>query len=341
MAFSEASTPSDPEAVVSAVSAFAQANGWTEEHFVAAGASVLGQGVLSLSRGDTVVTFRWAGIDSPQSIAMHHALAYPVGLTAQQKEEPWDFPTDSGSGTDSANLASSGRRISRVGAGPFVRLTMMSGATNGYVLCVLEYAVGKFRHFGFGDVLENKIGDWVGGGWVAGHTWSTSGSNESDPSRVSHNLLIDGRANGEGDASTVHARGLAGQLAADRFGVAVNATNDPVSTDGAGNSRTQIAGGLRSTFFDAAFQQFVPDLLTGVIQLTPALLFSKQRGADNFQALGFLPGVRMAQIANFSAGQEVTVGSDTWKFFPVTAKQNVGGSNEESRNMGLAYLKVV
>lgn len=342
MAFSEISSPSNPEAVATSISTFAQANGWTQEFFVSAGSSVLGRGVLTLSRGETVVTFRWNGTDTPQSIAMYHALEYPAGLTAQEAEEPWNFATDSGSSNTSSASLSSGRRVSRIGAGPFVRLQLFSGASAGYVLCVLEYEAGRFRHFGFGDVLENKIGNWQGGGWVGGHVWSTQSSNVSSPTGVQHSVLVDGICNtGEEIRATVHARGLAGMTAAQRFGVTENSSGDPSDTDEAGNLRVGIHGGIRATTFDNAFQQFVPNPLSGVIQLTPALLFASQRGTQNFQALGFVPGVRMAQIRNFVPGQEVVVGSDTWKFYPVVSKADVGAGNEESNNMGLAYLKVV
>lgn len=342
MAFTEASSPSNSEAVMTSLNTFATANGWTQEHFVTAGASVLGRGVLTLSRGDTVVTFRWSGTDTPESIAMYHALAYPGGLTATEQEQPWNFATDSGNGTSSASALSTGRRVSRIGSGPYVRLTMFSGATAGYVLCVLEYATGKYRHFGFGDVLENKIGNWTGGGWVGGHVWSTAGTGESNPVSTTHTVLIDGLGNSTAsERGTVHIRGLEGQTTAQRFGVGQNSTGDVSGTDGAGNLRNGILGGIRATMFDRSFLQFIPDPLSGVIELTPALLFYKQRGQRRYQALGFLPGVRMVQLRSFDVGSEVTVGSDTWKFFPVTAKSNIGGNNEESENMGLAYLKVV
>ncbi len=340
MSFSEVSSPSNPEAVMTSLSTFAQANGWVEEHLIAAGSSILGEGVLTLSRGETVVTFRWDGSDTPQAIAMHHALAYPGAPTAQEQEEPWNFATDSGNGVSGSSLGSE-RRISRIGTGPFVRLTMFSGASDGYILCVLEYSIGKYRHFGFSDVLENKIGNWQGGGWVGGHIWPT-GAAASNPNTSSGGVLIDGlNSTTERDRSTVHVRGLAGMNANQRFGYATNSSSDVASTDGAGELVVNINGGLRATYFDRSFQQFVPDPVAGVIQLTPAMLIAKQRGALNHQALGILPGVRMAQIRSFDPGAEVVVGADTWKFFPVVSKANVGGSNEESENMGLAYLKVV
>lgn len=341
MAFSEVSTPSNQEAVCSAISTFAQANGWTEEHFVTAGSSVNGRGVLTLSRGSTVVTFRWSGTDA-DNIAMYHALAYPGGMSSTQKEQPWAFATDSGNGTTSATSLSSQRRVSGIANGPYVRLTMFSGASDGYVWCVLEYSSGKFRHFGFWDGLEEKIGNWTGGGGVAGHVWATGSGVASNPQNANHSVLLDGSATGtETERATLHCAGLEGQGGSEVFGVSMNSTSDPGTNDRAGNLRHGVHGGVRRGFFDSAFLQFVPEPLSGVIELTPAMLFFKERGAANYQALGFLPGVRTAQIRNLAAGEELTAGSDTWKFFPVTSKSDIGGTNEESDNMGLAYKKVV
>jgi len=324
---------------MSAIRTFATANGWTENHWVTAAGSVNGRGVFTITRGVTTVTFRWDGTDA-DNIVIHHALAYPGGLTADQKEKPFDFATDSGNGTTSILALVSERRVANIGSGPYVKLTLMSDTSPHYVYCVLEYQSGKFRHFGFGDGLEEQIGNWTGGGFVAGQVWS--GSGPSTPQLAAHTVLFDGAGSGtQSERATINVEGLGGQIAAEKFGVSTTGTSDPTGTDVSGNNYHGISGGIRATMFCRNFQQFVPDPLSGVIELTPALLMFKRRSSNQYQALGFLPGVRMCQLRNFNAAEEVVVGGTTWKFFPVTAKSNVGGSNEESENMGLAYKKVV
>jgi hypothetical protein len=56
--------------------------------------------------------------------------------------------------------------------------------------------------------------------------------------------------------------------------------------------------------------------------------------------LGEFPDVRFLNISNFNAGDELTLGTDVWKIFPLWNKAYSAGSEPISYDYGLAYRKV-
>ena len=60
---------------------------------------------------------------------------------------------------------------------------------------------------------------------------------------------------------------------------------------------------------------------------------------DRVYLLGYLPNVRGLNIRNFTPGQEVTVGSDTWVMFPLSSKTESFVVNRSGFS-GIAHKKV-
>lgn len=344
MAYQFVSAPSNQAAVMTALRDFAVTNGWTNEHF-----SASTPGFMTLSRGGCFVSFGWNGSETAASasIAMWQSLGYSAG----QASTPWGHPDDSGNGTNTTNFGA-GRRVSAIGTGPYVGLHLfasddddVSGNSAPHVYAVLEYESGLFRHFGFGSI--DKIGDWVGGEFVGGHVWP-SGAAASVPTTGFGSVLLDG-AHGESVspviAGTVHVEGLPGMAGASKWGVAWNRTSFTPATgnDRAGNARADLYGGIRASMYTDIFGPFVPSALTGFVPLLPCpVWYSGDPTGTNRRLvlLGSMPNARMVQMRNFNPGDEIAIGGNDWKIFPVVRKSNVGGTNPETRNMGLAYLKV-
>jgi hypothetical protein len=347
LAYQLVTAPSTQESVMTSLRDFAVANGWTLNNFTAASIGVT-RGVMSLNRGDCYVSFRWEGTESEslKSIAMYQALGY----SAPNAATPWLQADDSGNGTTGDSL-SNNRRVAGIGSGPFTSLHLfafdtdqISTNTAPTVYCVLEYQPGKYRHFGFGNL--DKIGDWTGGEWVGGHEWDTGGTNESNPIDAAHSVLLDGLGDdSEGsdfDMATLHVEGLPGQSGLSKWSLVWD-DNSPADDRG-GNPRVNCIGPIRGNAYTRLFARFVPSSLDTFIPLMPSpVMYRRDTTTSNSRlyALGYMPNVRMVQMRAFNPGQEIVIGSVTWKVFPVVAKSNVGGDNEESENMGIAYIKEV
>ena len=60
---------------------------------------------------------------------------------------------------------------------------------------------------------------------------------------------------------------------------------------------------------------------------------------DKWYWMGTQPDIAIINIGNYSPGDELTVGSDTWKVFPWVRKQFLDDETEETRHGGVAYKK--
>lgn len=344
MAYQLITAPSNQEAVMSALSTFAQANGWTEEHYTAAVVGV-SRGVMTLSRGTVFVSFRWEGTDR-NNIAMYHSL----GFTLAQAATPWNHPDDSGDGTTSTSSLTSQRRVDEIGSGPYTSLHMFASATDAlttnsapHIYCVLEISPFVYRHFAFGII--DKFGDgWTGGEFCAGHlTVSTTSINSTSVS-----VLLDGRTSRSSTGTdsrsnaALHCEGLPGQDVSSKWGRVSTSTSSTGNTDRAGNPRVFVIGGCRRSLWSDVFNALVPSTLGEYQPLSPMPVFYRRDTSGNNRRhyyLGAMPNARMIQMRNFEPGDRFTVGSVEYMVFPVSQKAVVG-VNGASGNMGIAYVRV-
>lgn len=338
-------TASDQTDLMSKLSTFAQANGYTEEYYSS------GNRHLSLSRsGDSLyVAFYW---DAVNTIAMYQAL----GFSATYQETPWLQADDSGNGSDTIpSLIERGRQVSRIGAGPFTAYHFFA-YTNPYSIhIVLEFSPGLYRHFGFG--MADKVGTWTGGAWCAGHLWNWAGSSPfvvyASPSHGGHSVLMDGAMSqgatyygtyNNNAGGTLHCEGLSNQPGASKWGQSLdyNTDDSDMYDDRNGNPRIRIGGGSRKGPALTQFGAFLPDLSNGFIPIIPMeiIYFDGDGGDDGWYYLGRMHNVGHIHLHGIDVGQELTVGADTWKCFPMVRKSNIGGTNQESENAGIIYKKV-
>ena len=206
-----------------------------------------------------------------------------------------------------------------------------------------------------------KSGSWTGGAWVAGHLWNPAGNpvfnQYSFPNSTKHSILLDGRLSpgsalfGNYDADsggTVHLEGFDGQSTGAKWGHSVDPDTSDTFTgdDRGGTQRVRIAGGMRQGIAISQFGFLLPDLGSGFIPKIPIEVFYHKDDAsggsgNDWHYLGTMGNVGMIHLHGISAAQELTIGAETWIAMPAVRKSNVGGVNQETRNMGIIYNKVV
>jgi hypothetical protein len=88
---------------------------------------------------------------------------------------------------------------------------------------------------------------------------------------------------------------------------------------------------------------YMPDLSNGFVPIIPIEVFylRDQLGANGYYYLGRMPNIGLIHLLGIDPAQEITIGADTWTAFPGVRKSSVGGTNQESENMGIFYKKVM
>lgn len=309
---------------------------WTLEN------SGLGYDWCTLSRGGCYVSFRWGAAGT--GLAVYQS----IGYGATDAQDPTINTGDSGNGA--FTTVPTERQVNftdgnlNANPGPYTAYHFFAGeGDEPYVYVVVESASGVFRHFGFGNLVKSN--DFTGGEFAYGHLWSQNTSYVDSPSNTFSDFLLDMmHVSSSEDAATMHLEGLPGQGASDKWGV-FSGDGAP-GNDGDGNPRVPLSGSSRSGLYGYHLSWMQMSQMSAYKLLVPivALYRDTTTSPDTWYWLGEMPGVAIVNMANFSPGDEITVGSDTYVVFPWVRKQFTppsGGDVEESRNAGVAYKKVV
>ena len=307
---------------------FAVANGWTQNELNTVNRRAV------ISRGTVFMGFRWSAAASGGVIGLYQSTGYTGGNNVGA------HPGDSGRGQVTTGAVTLERRLTSIGDGPYTALTLFSQSTDSpYIHAVLEYSPGLFRHFGCGTI--EKIGTWTGGEYAVHTQWANGFGGAA-----SNNLLWDSRSGQSSVAvgdekSTMRVQGMPNQSGGMTWAV-FSQSSSSLNPDAAGNTVINLRAG--ATGFDSpemafAFPRASPN--AGYVPLfkIPIHWVDTTPTPNQAMLLGYAPDVRIMQMANFTPGQEFTVGSDTWKVFPMIRKQ-VGGSSDRSENAGIAYKKI-
>tara|TARA_R110000851_G_scaffold120002_1_gene248074 strand:- start:15571 stop:16602 length:1032 start_codon:yes stop_codon:yes gene_type:complete len=300
---------------------------------------------FELSKGSLSMSMRYpSGITALDNVSLHQATAFLSTGTA-----PGAHTNDSGSGYNtgvggtSANFDDE-RCVSQIGNGPYPSYSFFADDTSpaDYIHCVIEVSTGMFRHFGFGTLGRGKFGDWSGGEYVYGqHQQSGTTLNQLDNRNV---MLPDGIATAANDArrcGTIHLQGagLSNQGGL-RWGVMCAALQTTLDNDTAGAERRVVLGTARAGLEVHGLGNMIGNSSSGVVALCPVALYYHDPTLSRVQYLGHLDDVRTCNTRNFSPGEEIVIGVDTWVIFPASIK-TVAGVNYRSEYFGVAYRKVV
>lgn len=334
MAFQTGTTTSI-ENLMTQLSTFLQANGWTEDYFNSGD-----PGTIAFSKNQNFVSFQFSETADTNlgTMAIYQARANDASPTTQ----PWTATGDSGAGVASVVTSTFDNGLCcNAFAGPHTNFWFFEQDSGpAYVHVVVEIDAGRFKHFGFGQI--DKIGDWVGGEYVYGIKLFQGGQS-SDPISAFNNYGLDSSNNqinaGTGPA-TMRVDGHSGEPSAATIWAEFK--DGTSGNDRAGNARWKGVHGWRSSPEFAAFYWLRISEATAFKPLFPiSLAVQDFSGApDSLFRLGFQADVRMCNIANISPAKIINIGGDNWYFFPVIRKQRLQVNTEESWNWGVAYKRV-
>lgn len=323
----ETGTATTQEDLLSKLSTFLTGTpGWTQDTFdTGAGKQ------LAVHKGTVFVQFRWSNNATPGNIGIYHSLGYTGG------NAPGAHPNDSGNG-DVVGVVDVERMVNNIGNGPFPAYHFF--ASGSYFHAVLEFATGQFRHFGAG--ILTKVGTWTGGEYCYGTFWDQAVAALNVPLDTRHTVLLDALTDNSSvlRTATVHCEGLPDQGGTGKWGVCFGGSSP--GNDRAAVARVALLGGMRDGYFANAFNGFQANPNNGFVPMYPVqCLYRLTSGSPTkIRLLGSLPDVRGINTAFINAGEEFTVGGQTWKVFPWVRKNALPASTEGSGNLGIAYRKI-
>lgn len=324
---------------------FLTANGWTVDD--SSGSS---SEKLAVHKNNVYVSFRYNSSATPgtdEIVSIHQA----TGHTASA--DPGNHTGDSGNGYNSSSSVS-GTLLDNE---RYVNLGLASSglannyfifeqdASPAYVHIVIARADGEYRHFGFGEL--EKFGTWNGGDYCYGH-YIDAESSEAGTTSVDVSCFLDGAfdpdSSGTGYAATMTMDSMPDQNGSGEWAV-IKAVQNAYGglTDTAGNARALVQGGFRGGMIAHSLGGLYIDRNSGFINTVPVHLwyYNDAQTPPRIYYLGSMADVRMVTMIGIAAGEELTVGSDTWVVFPFIKKTEVNGSGGENYSyyMGVAYRK--
>ena len=226
--------------------------------------------------------------------------------------------------------------------GPFPNLFLFSNTAHDYVHVVLQISSASYRHMAFGNLTQ--YGNWTDtslGAYFSGTYWSQSDNGGGFPISVPganlHGAFFDNQhcLSGEQVDWTVSydtGRGLGIKW--------ISPSGHVVSFAGSGVGRTAGYASARGGF--GSMPKRIPiSLFTGLIPMGPVVVLSVNFDTSPITGcvIGEIPDIRQINMTNLTGGQEFTIGSDTWKVFPMAAK-NGAVHFDSSGVAGFAYKKI-
>lgn len=329
-------TCSNIEDLISKVSVFAQSLGWTVARY-----AEFGQGLVDPSQTRyRILTLSKAGHD--------HATIY-AGHTPNNPSTFRTFATFrsfGAVGTQEPESYASRSDIAVVDVltqGPYLNLYLFG--TTEYVHGVIEHAAGRFRHFSFGKII--KKGTWTGGDYCVGHIWGQQSYENGNILYESHCVPFGkSQYNGGQTWNTNSIRCEDSQLVARYTGGTMSNKYlhipHDISTGSMGQAMVDAGPYIQNNYrvnwpTIQAMEDYTYSHFNQRFSLTKLPVFCSDTGGWRY--IGEFPDVRCLRMDAFAPAEEVSIGSDTWKIFPIVAKQS-SEPGERSYNYALAYRKI-
>lgn len=233
---------------------------------------------------------------------------------------------------------------------------MFSGGD--YVHLVVEETPGRFRHLSFGFLA--KYADFPGGQYLTAGCPIESATTSAYDFNTSIAMIPFGMNGQNTTKANLTNYAYAGTyVRADIDGLSVgwrvlsrgssyvDATNGDAYGGGTYSNVATSRGGPSGTTTTRAIAHDLgyhcaPQSWNGLAPMLPCyagVFRSPYNG--NWTLLGEFPDVRFLNIANLNPGDELTLGTDVWKVFPVFAKEYSVLAEPISYDYALAYRKVV
>lgn len=308
MAYQE-TTGNSPDDVISKIATFANAAGWT----VVKNEIVGSNRTLVLQNGGDYV---WVWNSDASNIRIAGTVGYDPGLTVTAQAGY------------SGNYAEA-----NCGVGPYANIFMFADSDPAaHVHVVIEMSGGVFRHISFGTL--DKLGAYTGGTYFDASNWTSSEQytnswNNRNRALFDCNSLNSARYGGARCDIPVDSRSNAWALLRD--GVSYQSFT---GLYGGLSEQSSGEGYLMTQFYNRNNPPFSGQVTLGAIRIDVS------RPGGFRSPIGVVPNVRYLNMARYSPGQEITVGSDTWKVFPMCRKGSGAQGSPYSQNHAYAYKKV-
>lgn len=213
--------------------------------------------------------------------------------------------------------------------GPYNAYHFFSTATSGvdYLHCLLEYSSGSFLSV-YGGCLK-PIGGASPCTYIAATQWSAlSGSSSSNDSGIGQNNFTPFSGENSGGGYRLF------QVLA-----TVDGTARWFAPAGGAVSPGRAIGALRTGSKNVHAFARNPNTFNQLAVFIPLSLFVERAVGNIYSYIGDVIDMRWVNLQNNLAKDEVTIGSDTWKLFPVISKQPLGSPNAATANYGYAFRK--
>lgn len=213
-------------------------------------------------------------------------------------------------------------------AGPYTAYHFYVGDEDGaqYIHVTVEITAGSFRHWVLGQLV--KSGTWTGGTYVDSVRASTTSTDMDSSTSTNHRSICD--ANNENSES--------GHIYCDYDSKTDNwcllrAADAIADADAAcGSNRSSGIFSSIYTVGDIGWNLRTP--------LLPAI-YTVNRGSSLKSPIGRIPNFRFVSMRNFTDGELVTYGGQTWQVFAMLIRRDTspGDGNISSGYYGYAHLR--
>lgn len=300
-------------------------NTWTQD----SAPTGAGSGDAAWSTGDCFVQVEWS---SDSLLTIHQSLGFSAPNNPGSESGDSNFPSE---------LDLFGVSISSAEVWGFANDT--ATATDRYFYLVVEFnRDGRFAHGpGFGH-LEKLYGNWTGGAFKYGWQWDNAATAAQRPWAQGHRLLLDsnhGLVTSSSNLATIRASSMPFQGASGDWLAFTDSDSNVTQTDENGNPIDKADGWSRIGPWPHTFLHLRGNPNNAFIPLVPIQVNYRPNSGDNRRyPLGRMRDVRVCNIGNIAPRDSITLGSNTWRFFPWGQKLTDPGSGIiGSRNAGVAY----
>lgn len=214
------------------------------------------------------------------------------------------------------------------GAGPYTQYHFYVGDEGGrhYAHVTVEITAGSFRHWVLGELV--KSGTWDGGTYVDSVRASTTSITMDDANSNDHRSICDA-SNSSSESGHIYCD-YDGKV--NNWAVLRAADDIANSASACGTYRDD---GIYAPFFvvhDIGWNLRTP--------LFPAI-YTVNRASSLKSPIGRIPNFRFVSMRNFTAGELVTYGGQTWQVFPMLIRRDSspGDGNISSGYYGYAHLR--
>lgn len=302
------SAANDPNELLDKLRLFAQGNGWAIDGLRDRTAKV-GK-ALSLHAGPLYATFltELTGGDGnrpPPFVGAFGHTGYTAGTNADVQAE-------------ASPLA-----WTNYAQGPYSAVHFFSRiAPQPYLHIVLETQAGTFKHFGTGHLIT--AGEVNTGQYVYGSQWYYDANHINSPDDQRHAVAF--------DDSWYNFVSTVTRVRADYDGIAPRWHS---VSDSDTDTRRLLCGWRGRSAPINLLKDLGHSTLTGRAPGQP-LWCAVPRGAGLFSDIGHPPDLRFIRLDSYAPGEELTLGSDRWKLFPIHRKNGPAGT-PNSGVYGYAY----